>query len=690
MKNTHPYFRPKECWLWAVGTLAFAMYSIICLLSGASLWGMIGFFVAVPFYLVVPGMALQQWIGPKQRGVAPMLWMLYGCSFFVALVCFCVRLQLVWILQLLPPVVSAIFLWLNRNKIPKAAVQIVRKKAAARMVALWGCLCLLFALFHSAQNPHPIVAESVSINRDLLWNIGNGNALMQAFPAQDIRFVEVRFSYHYLTELVAAGMCLVSGASSYDVFTFFSGPVFLAGELVALYMLGRCFYQDSRKKAAALIALVLGFQCASMWGVFQEKNSIFANTLLKHLITNINSQATALIFLCIFTVLFVLLAKEKFAASWQLFGACLLSFALLTLAKGPQAAIVLCSLAVTMVIVLVFQKPRYLAAITFLVATVAIFVVLYRFLFSSGANSSMTFSIFSMQQSLPYMVLSPWADWLCAHLPISGYVWLTLIGVINVFCMLPFQFVLWLRGLPTTIKGLFHLEPGHILANGIVAGGFLAYHLFWHPNSSQAYFALLGMLFLSVLAVEQLDKLWRKTGVFRWVAATCGVVGLCTTLCMVISYGATGIQQLTVSMGITQAQPQEGSVFTEDEQAMEWLRQNSDFSMVFATNRTSGFPSQTDGISNVYSAFSGRQAYMEGWTYAVSNMGVSQEVVDHRLQVNEKLFSPDTTVKEIEELCRTEQIQWLVYAKEYPGEVSAQLTPQFENDHVAIYYIGEE
>lgn len=123
---------------------------------------------------------------------------------------------------------------------------------------------------------------------------------------------------------------------------------------------------------------------------------------------------------------------------------------------------------------------------------------------------------------------------------------------------------------------------------------------------------------------------------------------------------------------------------------MEWLRQNSDFSMVFATNRTSGFPSQTDGISNAYSAFSGRQAYMEGWTYAVSNMGVSQEVVDHRLQVNEKLFSPDTTVKEIEELCRTEQIQWLVYAKEYPGEVSAQLTPQFENDHVAIYYIGEE
>ena len=169
MKNTHPYFRPKEWWLWVVGTVTFAMYSIICLLSGASLWGMIGNRYTYSFYLVVPGMALQQWTGPKQRGVAPMLWMLYGCSFFVALVCFCVRLQLVWILQLLPPVVSAIFLWLNRNKIPKAAVQIVRKKAAARMVALWGCLCLLFALFHSAQNPHPIVAESVSINRDLLW-----------------------------------------------------------------------------------------------------------------------------------------------------------------------------------------------------------------------------------------------------------------------------------------------------------------------------------------------------------------------------------------------------------------------------------------------------------------------------------------------------------------------------------------
>lgn len=93
------------------------------------------------------------------------------------------------------------------------------------------------------MNPHPAAAGAAALDRDLLWNVGNAEAFCKAFPAQDIRFAGVRFSYHYLTELLTAPLSLVSGASCYDLFAFFLPPVFLAGEIAALYWLGLILYK---------------------------------------------------------------------------------------------------------------------------------------------------------------------------------------------------------------------------------------------------------------------------------------------------------------------------------------------------------------------------------------------------------------------------------------------------------------
>lgn len=45
------------------------------------------------------------------------------------------------------------------------------------------------------------------------------------------------------------------------------------------------------------------------------------------------------------------------------------------------------------------------------------------------------------------------------------------------------------------IHGLLRLPAERLLANGIVAGGFLAYFLFWHPSYSQLYFVLIAIMF---------------------------------------------------------------------------------------------------------------------------------------------------------------------------------------------------
>ena len=111
--------------------------------------------------------------------------------------------------------------------------------------------------------------------------------------------------------------------------------------------------------------------------------------------------------------------------------------------------------------------------------------------------------------------------------------------------------------------------------------------------------------------------------------------------------------------------------------------------MVFATNRTSGSPDpeNEDGISNVYTAFSGVQCYMEGWTYAMSNMGVPAAEVEHRRAVVAALFCPDTAPQTREVLCKREGITCLVWSRRWPGTAPAGKTPVFENAEVAIYWM---
>ena len=111
---------------------------------------------------------------------------------------------------------------------------------------------------------------------------------------------------------------------------------------------------------------------------------------------------------------------------------------------------------------------------------------------------------------------------------------------------------------------------------------------------------------------------------------------------------------------------------------------------MFATNRTSSAPppSGEDGISNVYTAFSGVQCYMEGWTYAMSNMGVPQRTVEHRRAVVARLFDAATGADALQALCREEGISCLVWSKRFPGSAPA-LAPAYENADTAVYFVGQ-
>ena len=638
-------------------------------------------------YLILPGWALADWLAPKQRGLTGLYAAVYGCGFLAALHCVSVRLGVVWLLRLLPPVL--VLLWLIRRHhsgtldVPRA-VRMLVDLLDSNTGLFWALLCLLYAVRFGAINPFPTAAGAVHLDQDMLWNVGNAAALSQHFPAEDIRFSGVRLSYHYLTELLSAALGLVSGVELYDIYVFLAGPLFLAGELVALKVLARAYFGAEHPHAdRALILLLYGFSCLSLWKAAPYGLSIFGNTLLQHLVTNINAQATALIFLCGFMLSFIRLSRAHFAPDVREVLALFLSFGLLCVAKGPEAAIVVCAFAVTMVLVLLFQRPHYGVAVFCLVGLAAVFAVTYFILFASGSNS-MELTIFAMKDYVCYQVLSPYADWLCAHLPISGYVWLFLIGVADVFCMMPLQFLLWASDVPDALRRLFTLDPARILANGVVVGGFLGYHIFYHTSSSQVYFSLVAMIFMTLLSVEPLERL-RGAGVVRkGIVGVVGTAALVSTVVMVGCYTVRGVRQLAATAGLTQTETTQDYWTAGDAEAMDWLRAHDDGTALFATNRTSHTPEVLDAISNGYSALSSCPAYLEGWTYAMTNMGVDREVITGKIYVNDTLFGGcdyDTA----QSLAAQENIRYLVQAKRWPGKAPQDMPAVFENDDVAIY-----
>lgn len=100
--------------------------------------------------------------------------------------------------------------------------------------------------------------------------------------------------------------------------------------------------------------------------------------------------------------------------------------------------------------------------------------------------------------------------------------------------MQPFQFPLYLKGLCRDIRGLLRLPAERLLANGIVAGGFLAYFLFWHPSYSQLYFVLIAIMFMNLLAVDQVTTVRTRAG--KAFCTLCGAVGLATSAVLVINF----------------------------------------------------------------------------------------------------------------------------------------------------------
>ena len=130
---------------------------------------------------------------------------------------------------------------------------------------------------------------------------------------------------------------------------------------------------------------------------------------------------------------------------------------------------------------------------------------------------------------------------------------------------------------------------------------------------------------------------------------------------------------------------------------MEVLRSEMQPGEQFITNRIHTGKA-LEGLSNVYTGLSGRQCYMEGFKYAISNLGVTSEEALARVETAKTLFSAQTGAQAAQAL--PEGVQVTVYSKHayqrgwevvavqpcvaerWPAE--GPLSPVFGNDVVLV------
>ena len=663
------------------------VYALLVKVSGGSLFGMFVFWLYLLGYLYLPGRLLWRLTGLKEPLGADMRLpgaVLLGTGFLCVLYCFCMRLGALPVLRVLPPLAASAELALFWR--PRRTAARLRDRwhdgAALSWGALYAVLVLLYAFCVVVKNARPSAAGGILPNQDLLWNIGNANSFAIAFPPQDIRFSQVRLTYHYLTEMTEGILAIVSGLPAYDLIAFYAGPAVLAALLAGLFALGGSFYRGNRKKTAFFVFGLFLLGDASLFAALTNGRGLFWNYLLYYLVTNINAQATALLFTAIFLVLFFEMSRRRFDVSLRYLGVFFGSFVLLCFAKGPVAAILLCSFAVTMLFELC-RRPRCGRALAALAGPLAIFALIYKTFYAAGVNTSMHLGTKTFEMSF-------FAPALSALWNRNIYVWyaaLPVFAALILLCMAPLQFTLYLRGLGPDLRGILRLPAERLIVNGIAVGGAVAYFIFWHPSYSQIYFVLFALFAINLLAADRVGKPVRKT--LRAVLAVFACVGLLTTAVLDVNFVGSGSRQLLRNLDVIARYPYPAVASPEDEDAMEWLRANTDTGITFATNRINTFPQGNEGVSCIYTALSGRQAYMEGTTYAITNMGVSEPVVRKKRNVNLMLFDAATSAEQVRELADENDIDYLVVSLQFPADTAhlAAFPLVYENAGVQIYRI---
>ncbi|MEG2191775.1 MAG: hypothetical protein RRX95_00645 [Oscillospiraceae bacterium] len=454
--------------------------------------------------------------------------------------------------------------------------------------------------------------------------------------------------------------------------------------IITAYEFATLYYSD-KAKANLFVMSFFALSCLSLYKALPNGVSLFSNSLLQVLMSNVNSQATAFTYLCIFLGLYINLSRKKGKVSLFYYIATFGAFFMLLFSKAPIAAIVVISLVCAEVVAIIGKRTTF-KQLVFSLGLMGIFAFIYINLLSSGANHS---TMFNLTKTLENGYFKNYLSRFYLENRLLHKVSIPIFMIAQTICIAPFQSVVVLPRAIADIPKIFKLSKEKLWAYAAIAGGFLAFFISYHEAFSQVYFMYVGVFFFNLLAVEYFK--FEKFKLKNAIPYTMLTLSCVTAVFMYINFVGSGGRQALRNYDIIPKYPYQYIVKSEDEIAGEYLRHNMKQGEEFLTNRIHS--GAGEGLSNVYTCFSGRQAYMEGFKYTVSNMGVSKERVGERIDLVYGVFAIEGNEKmpleEIIKKLKEKNIKYIVYSSQFEGDISevSKLEAVFADRTVTIYKI---
>ena len=660
-------------------------------LAGGSVIRLGLFWLVCRFYIFLPGAVICKAVGLERfdgdENSYFSLYFLIGTGLLMAVFLPCAYFNF-WIpLQVFSPMVGLAGLFFSKYYVFSDVKRDGRKLDSQTlfMLMVFAFLLFIYAFLGVAKHVHPSKVGQIILSQDFMWTVGNAESFKISFPPQDIRFSGVQLKYHYLTEMISCAVSVISGISNYDIIGFYLQGFMALFLITALYDFARVYFGKNTFKINMFLVSFFALSCLSLWKALPGGASVFGNSLLEALVGNANSMTGAFAFLAVFAMLVVGLTRRSFGFNPWRIAAAAAAFLMLSFSKSPIAAIAAIAIAMAALINLFTRNEKIMPVLTALAAC-GVFGAVYVLIMRFGAGRSTSFSLTGT------LKLGYFRNFL--RLFSNTNIWLYRLSipvfmVLQTVCIAPFQSVVVLPKMLSDAFKITRLSFEKLWFYACIAGGILGFFLTEHEAFSQVYFVYTAIFFLNLLAVDYFpfDRIKPK----NIIAYGLLVLSCATAVFMYTNFGGSGIRQFLFHYNVLEKYDYPFVVKAEDEAAGMYLRENMQAGELFITNRT--HTGAGEGLSNVYTCFSGRPSYMEGFKYTVSNMGVEWRQVDRRLQLVGKVFGiydqQAASLDEIIRLCKKHNIRYVVYSSQFEGDISAfsGLEPVFSDNSAVIYKI---
>lgn len=643
--------KPQK-WARILGWLVPAGFAAVCLLylaavhlAGGSLPGGLLYAVVFAVLVVLPGLLLCRLFLPGlPRAATPVVAVALGAT--LLMLCFVVfgGLGLPLATAAVPLAASiwwAVGSWrLWRARRPALAPPAPWAFGWLAIAAAVLFLCIFSGVFPFAR---PGAVGGAVYDQDALWGVGSTASAWYGFPIRDLRTAGGLFHYHYFSDTVAGLVAVFSGQHPWDVNFYYLRGVWLLLMLLGTYAAARG----------------LG---AGGWGalvpVFGVSLGLFCNLpAINYVLINPNNVTQSYVFV-LAAVLVLLHWQQAGFKGWRPLPALGLALLAVVWGKGSVGVLFLMGMAAAFVVYAVLKRRVYWLLLAGLGLGAAGAAVLLGLLFS-GANINLFFAP-DAQRALGLLTAILQNSW-----PLL---------------------LLYLMALIYTIRHFFSISFVALTLNAIVFGGIAANCLFDHYGAADSYFHLMALFVMWLCLAPALPALLSRKAGTAAVLALCAV-GLAGNLYLAAPQLRLGVQAAMRCVGIRPAFPAEYATLTPgDEEAANWLRANMGKADVFATNRNQRALEGMEGIFHGYTALSGRQAFVEGWYYAME-YSMDYHQLRHNLeQVSDGLFACHT-FDEAAAIARENGITHILLHLPSGGAPFAGGTPAYQNDTVLIYTV---